>query len=199
MASTLSDEYRNFSIQNILLQVQDIEIAEIFKNSSEDSLINQILGSAIIQISLVDIMKKLNLVPDHVIGFGTGEFVAAYSDNYLTLKQTVLGLFYLASMNTKKTNNRNLENLEKILPSRENSYNKWIPAHEEKLNNSCAKYFADNMIDATNGLDLMKAIPSDALTLTIGSPIFKFNNNFLHLVNTDSEDHVVDFFTSLGR
>lgn len=193
-----SDHYRNCSIQSVLLEALDIEMTDLFKNLAHEDIINQILGSVAIQISLANVLQKLNLMADYIIGFGSGEFVAAYLDNYLTLKETVLGLFYVTSLSINNRNNKNLEDLERILLSRRHTYEKWIPSNEEKLNDNCAKYFA-NIINNTTKLDLKKIIPEAAFTLVIGSSISNIDNGFLYLVDSGTKDYVIDFFNSLGR
>lgn len=187
------------SIKKVISELVDLDISKVIRNSIEMNLIDEILATVAVQITLAHTLKELNLLPDHLIGFGTGELVAAYLDNYLTLKQTILALFYLASASVNKRNNKeDLKNLETVLSSNSKTWEKWIPVHAEKFSN-CRKYFEDNFNEVPNEITLKKLIPGDAFTLIIGSTITSFHDNASYLINFDSKNHILDFFTNLGR
>lgn len=101
------------NFKDILLDVIENSQITIYKN---------MIVYAALQISLVDVFKQLNIVPDSILGFTTGEFIAAYCDGTLTLEQTVLCIHYLGSEletlfeeEKNKINNFNLrETMKKI-------------------------------------------------------------------------------------
>ncbi|KAF2904462.1 hypothetical protein ILUMI_01702 [Ignelater luminosus] len=82
-------------IQNILAP-KGFNVTEVINKGAATTTENVIMGNIAIQIALVDILKTLELAPDHIIGYSIGELVAAYVDNALTLEQTVLCAFYIA-------------------------------------------------------------------------------------------------------
>ena len=46
------------------------------------------------QIALVNILRKLNVEPDFIIGHSIGELGCAYADDTLSLEQTVLATYW---------------------------------------------------------------------------------------------------------
>ncbi|GJQ79756.1 hypothetical protein Trydic_g23233 [Trypoxylus dichotomus] len=182
-------------IQNILGEVGDDTVADVVSNSKAGGLVSQILGTVAVQISLADILKEIKLLPDRIVGVGSGELVAAYVGEYLTLKETILGLFYITSNLTKQPDwNR----LQKIFPRRKNSYEKWIPINEENLRRDSARYFVDNIVASRNGRDIKKLLPKNAVSVIIGPTISDIPNNKIDLIGVEHEDSILDLLTSLG-
>lgn len=62
-----------------------------------------ILSQLSLQIALVEVLKKLNIVPDLILGHSVGENGCAYVDGCLTLEQAVLVSYNrgIASTSTK--------------------------------------------------------------------------------------------------
>ncbi|CAG9820290.1 unnamed protein product [Phaedon cochleariae] len=71
------------------LSAKKVDIIGIMKNISEEQKRFQALGSAIVQIGLIDIMKTLDIVPKFHFGYSYGEMLSAYFDDYLSLEETV--------------------------------------------------------------------------------------------------------------
>ncbi|GJQ79765.1 hypothetical protein Trydic_g23238 [Trypoxylus dichotomus] len=183
------------SVQNILREARDSSIVDIASNLKEGDLTNPILATVAVQISLVNILKEMKLSPDKIVGIGSGELVAAYLDDYLTLKQTILGLFYIASNLTKQLD---WDRLQKMFPTRKNSYTKWIPIQEENLRQNSARYFVDNVVTSRNGRDINKLLPKNAVPVIIGPTISDISRNKLDLIPAESQDCILDLLTSLG-
>jgi fatty acid synthase len=51
-----------------------------------------------IQIAFVELMKYLGIMPDGIVGYSFGEFVAAYADNALSMEETILCVYHLAKL-----------------------------------------------------------------------------------------------------
>ncbi|GJQ79757.1 hypothetical protein Trydic_g23234 [Trypoxylus dichotomus] len=183
------------SVLNILREARDASIVDIGSNLKEGDLTNPILATVAVQISLVNILKETKLSPDKIVGIGSGELVAAYVDEYLTLKQTVLGLFHIASNLTKQLD---WDRLQKIFPTRKNSYAKWIPIQEEKLRQGSARYFVDNVVTSKNGRDINKLLPQNAVSVIIGPTISDISRNKLDLIAAEPQDCILDLLSSLG-
>lgn len=47
-----------------------------------------------LQIALVDVLKALEIHPDHIIGHSTGELICAYADGCCTAEQTILSAYW---------------------------------------------------------------------------------------------------------
>ncbi|KRT82112.1 hypothetical protein AMK59_4681, partial [Oryctes borbonicus] len=184
------------SIQDIIREAGDATVIGNMSKVKEGSLINQILGTVAVQISLINILKEIKLPMFRIIGIGSGEIVAAYADGFLTLKQAVLGLLDIANNLTKP---RDWDRLQKIFPSGKKRYEKWTPIHEEKLRQNSAKYFAENIIVSNNGKDIKRLFPKDAVSLVIGPSVKATSKNRIDLIDTESKDYILDFLTSLGR
>ncbi|GJQ70151.1 hypothetical protein Trydic_g19608 [Trypoxylus dichotomus] len=183
------------SVQNILREARDASIVDIGSNLKEGDLTNPILETVAVQMSLANILKEMKLSPDKIVGIGSGELVAAYLDDYLTLKQTVLGLFHIASNLTKQLD---WDRLQKIFPTRKNSYGKWTPIHEEDLHQNSARYFVDNVVTSRNGRDINKLLPKNAVPVIIGPTIRDISRNKLDLIPVESQDCILNLLTNLG-
>lgn len=57
---------------------------------------HKILGTVAVQLSLTEVLKALELQPDVIVGASTGELIAAYLENFLTLDEVVLAAFYIS-------------------------------------------------------------------------------------------------------
>lgn len=84
-----------------MLLPKGLNIADlIMKNGRGDAknVSYNMLLCATIQIFFADLLKVLEVRPTAVHGIFSGEFVKAYFDGVLSLEQTVLSLFHLASL-----------------------------------------------------------------------------------------------------
>lgn len=59
-----------------------------------DSVLNSFVGIAAIQIAITDILKKIGILPDYIIGHSVGEVGCSYADDCLTLEETMLTSYY---------------------------------------------------------------------------------------------------------
>lgn len=69
-----------------------LNLLEVF--TSEDPSVfekveNQLIGITAMQICLVDLLKKLNIEPDYMIGHSAGEIGCGYADGGLTIEQAL--------------------------------------------------------------------------------------------------------------
>ncbi|XP_044732180.1 fatty acid synthase-like [Chrysoperla carnea] len=74
-----------------------VDIVKIITDTNPkvfDNPLYAILGTTAIQIGLVDVLNAIGIKADHMIGYSTGEFACAYSDNCLTAEQTILAAYY---------------------------------------------------------------------------------------------------------
>ena len=47
-----------------------------------------------LQIALVDVLRALEIRPDHIIGHSTGELLCAYADGCCTAEETILSAYW---------------------------------------------------------------------------------------------------------
>lgn len=59
-----------------------------------DNVLNSFVGISAIQIAITDVLKKLGISPDFIVGHSLGEVACAYADNCLTLEEAMLTSFY---------------------------------------------------------------------------------------------------------
>nr|QNU13194.1 fatty acid synthase 3 [Locusta migratoria] len=76
------------------LGVDLINIITTEDKSVFDNILNSFVGIAAIQIGLVDVLRKLEIHPDGLIGHSVGELGCAYADGCLTAEQMILSSYY---------------------------------------------------------------------------------------------------------
>ncbi|KAK0159820.1 hypothetical protein PV327_010892 [Microctonus hyperodae] len=85
---------------NNVLKSHDIDIYDILTKTNKSTFENIMyssVGTAAIQIGLIDLLASMNIVPDYIIGYSIGERACAYADSCITAEQMVLGAYYEAS------------------------------------------------------------------------------------------------------
>lgn len=145
------------------------------------------MATAAIQIGLGHLLKEIKLKPYRIFGVGCGELVAAHLAEFLSLKQTMMGLFYVAC-NLVKSNSRNWENLGEDIFG---EIGKCIPANEKILRQNCAKYVTSR--SAWNNSR------KDGVGLMIPGGVRDKSQYAMSLISVDSQDYVVDLLSNLGR
>ncbi|XP_065216158.1 fatty acid synthase-like isoform X1 [Planococcus citri] len=89
-----------------VLQSKGIDLIKIITDDNPqmfDNILNSFVGIAAIQIALVDVLRKLNIEPDGIVGHSVGELACAYADGCLTAEQMLLAAYYrgLVSLETE--------------------------------------------------------------------------------------------------
>lgn len=87
------------SIQNChnILKQFDLDLISIITAEDEtvfSNILHSFVGITAIQIALVDLLKLLQVPADFYIGHSVGELAAAYADEALTLKQTIMTSYF---------------------------------------------------------------------------------------------------------
>lgn len=80
----------------LALKPYGVNLEEILINSTEatfENVRNSFVSIAAVQIALVDILRKLGLEPDGIVGHSVGEVGCAYADGTLTAEQTILAAY----------------------------------------------------------------------------------------------------------
>ncbi|XP_050502323.1 fatty acid synthase-like [Diabrotica virgifera virgifera] len=72
-----------------ILLPKGININDALEAHESGSPKNQILGSILVQLGVIDMFKMLEIKPTNYFGYSFGELLAAYFDGILTFKQTV--------------------------------------------------------------------------------------------------------------
>ena len=65
-----------------------------FTNGYSDSLIFHLLLNNNFQIALVDMLTRLGIKPDGMIGHSVGELCCAYADGCLTAEETIMSAYW---------------------------------------------------------------------------------------------------------
>lgn len=47
------------------------------------------------KIGMVEVLRSINIVPDHVVGYSLGELCCGYTANIFSLKQVILSAYYI--------------------------------------------------------------------------------------------------------
>lgn len=71
-------------VQPLNINIDDIISAE------RNSVFENIFGSIVVKLGIVEILKNIKLKPEGIIGYSLGELICAYFDNSLTLEEVVL-------------------------------------------------------------------------------------------------------------
>ncbi|CAH1160281.1 unnamed protein product [Phaedon cochleariae] len=72
------------------LTTKGVKIIEIMKKASaEDRNTYHALGSVVVQMGIIDVLKTIKIVPKFQFGYSYGEILSAYFDEYLSLDETV--------------------------------------------------------------------------------------------------------------
>lgn len=74
-------------------------------NSSNNNNSLHILKCIVLQVALYELLKALGINVDTIIGHSLGEIAVAYSQEVLTLEQTILTAFYATSVDEGKKGN----------------------------------------------------------------------------------------------
>lgn len=81
-----------------ILQELDVDIFKILSDKNNpklfDNVLYSILGTAAIQIGMVDVLASIGLKPAFVTGFSIGQFACAYADGTLTVEQAILSAYH---------------------------------------------------------------------------------------------------------
>lgn len=63
------------------------------KKECSERQINHLLGSVIVQIGIIEVLKHLEIKPDGQLGFTFGELASAYFDGVLTIEEAVYSAY----------------------------------------------------------------------------------------------------------
>ncbi|XP_047362256.1 fatty acid synthase-like [Vespa velutina] len=62
-------------------------------NTMFDNILHSIIGTAAVQIGLVDLLTSVGVVPDYIIGYSIGELGCAYADGCFTAEEMILAAY----------------------------------------------------------------------------------------------------------
>ncbi|XP_065221125.1 fatty acid synthase-like isoform X2 [Planococcus citri] len=68
-----------------------------------DNILNSFVGIAAIQIALTDLLTRLNVQPDGIVGHSVGELGCAYADGCFTAEQMLLAAYYRGIVSIETT------------------------------------------------------------------------------------------------
>ncbi|XP_020286674.1 fatty acid synthase-like isoform X2 [Pseudomyrmex gracilis] len=97
---------RSMEICDNVLKPYNISVTSIMTIIDEKidkSPLNTLICIVAIQIGLVDLLTALELIPDNMIGYSIGELGCAYADKCLTIEQTILAAYLIASACVEST------------------------------------------------------------------------------------------------
>ncbi|XP_054279479.1 fatty acid synthase-like [Macrosteles quadrilineatus] len=79
-----------------VLRPKGLDIVDILSSdvaTTFDNILNCFVGITAVQIGLVDVMTKLEIIPDGIIGHSVGELGCAYADGCFTAEETILAAY----------------------------------------------------------------------------------------------------------
>jgi fatty acid synthase len=80
-----------------ILKPFKIDLKHILLSDDKNSMFtmtNKFIATTSMQIALVEVLKKLDITPDGIIGHSFGEIVCAYADGCLTAEEAVLTSYW---------------------------------------------------------------------------------------------------------
>ncbi|KAL6256231.1 hypothetical protein P5V15_012347 [Pogonomyrmex californicus] len=145
------------------LKPYDISITDILTRKDEKMRENYALhafvGIVAVQIGLVDLLTSLGIVADYMIGHSAGELGCAYADKCLTIEQTIVSAYFIATACTDRKIIRSsaavirldYEKLKNICPTdieiicRNNRYNNIVSGPVKSIQKFITKLQNDNI------------------------------------------------------
>lgn len=73
----------------------EVDISSIVNNYKPYDLSHYVIGTTCIQISLVDLLKKLDLTADSYKGYSLGAIPASYANNDISFEEAVMSSYYI--------------------------------------------------------------------------------------------------------
>jgi fatty acid synthase len=80
-----------------ILKPFNVDLKHILLNDDKNSMstmTNKFIATTSMQIALVEVLKKLDITPDGIIGHSFGEIACAYADGCLTTEEAVLTSYW---------------------------------------------------------------------------------------------------------
>lgn len=90
--------YKTIEKCDIILKTCGMHIMDILTNKHEtvfNNILNSLVGITVMQIGLIDLLKSVNIVPNHVVGYSIGELCCGYVTGNFTMKQVLLSSYYI--------------------------------------------------------------------------------------------------------
>lgn len=88
-----------------VMETKGLDLIDIITNPDNkfENILHSFVGIAAIQIGIVDILRSLDMEPDHIIGHSVGELGCAYADRCFTAEQMILSAYSrgMASLETE--------------------------------------------------------------------------------------------------
>ncbi|XP_025268427.1 fatty acid synthase-like [Camponotus floridanus] len=90
--------YKTIEKCDIILRTRGMRIMNILTNKHEaifNNILNSLVGVTVIQMGLIELLKSVNIVPNHVIGHSIGELCCGYVTGNFTMEQVLLSSYYI--------------------------------------------------------------------------------------------------------
>ncbi|XP_050457757.1 fatty acid synthase-like isoform X2 [Cataglyphis hispanica] len=90
--------YKSVKKCDTILRTHGMNIIDIITSKHEaifNSILNSLVGITVMQIGLIDLLKSINIVPDHVVGHSIGELCCGYVTGNFTMEQVLLSSYYI--------------------------------------------------------------------------------------------------------
>ncbi|EFN62855.1 Fatty acid synthase, partial [Camponotus floridanus] len=90
--------YKTIEKCDIILRTRGMCIMNILTNKHEiifNNILNSLVGITVMQIGLIELLKSVNIVPNHVIGHSIGELCCGYVTGNFTMEQVLLSSYYI--------------------------------------------------------------------------------------------------------
>ncbi|XP_057672284.1 fatty acid synthase-like [Diorhabda carinulata] len=127
-----------------------VDVHKTIFNDNVDKSINQVLGSILVQIGIIDLFKELEIQPTNYFGYSYGELLAAYFDGIITFKQIIecaLALNFVVDKINNLYDSKGRKNVNNTLPN----------GNADRGNNSILDNFRSNF-KSTELLSLRKQL-----------------------------------------
>ncbi|XP_072750344.1 fatty acid synthase-like [Anoplolepis gracilipes] len=90
--------YKTIEKCDTILKTRGMRIINVLTSKHEaifNNILNSLVGTTVMQIGLIELLKSVNVVPDHVVGHSIGELCCGYVTGNFTMEQVLLSSYYI--------------------------------------------------------------------------------------------------------
>ncbi|XP_050542847.1 fatty acid synthase-like isoform X2 [Daktulosphaira vitifoliae] len=216
------------SIENSasVLQKKGFNIYPVLNSTDTTTTQNPLLyvvATTVVQVALLNVLKKIELSPDYIVSNSLGDFAAAFADGVLSAEEAVMCAFelgsILAQLNLKvsqsvpvitsndvsKVSKQLQSILQSVMSSSKKISNRWLNASQVSSNQPIsAAYFVNRLSSDVSLHSMLAKCPDDAIYLQILNQIDLQNNSainknsvYINLIE-DSNDTLKQLLLSIG-
>ncbi|XP_022181594.1 fatty acid synthase-like [Myzus persicae] len=172
-----------------LLQQKGYNLLSVLRNTDPISISDpflSVVATTVVQVALLNVLAKLEITPDYIVGESLSELAAAYADGVLTADEAVLSAYaigsvlaeakitpsqsgpVLSSQNVSKVSKQLQSVLQSIITKPKPSSSRWISASQSLGNQPVSStYFVNSLSSQLSLQDSLVKCPEKAIYVQI--------------------------------